>query len=117
MVKLAKESAYNKIKWKWTEAYHSVGGGYVCGQTSASSSDDQSPAAQVEHGWALQRTWKSVALSEKAKSYLLDMFWKGEETGKKATTSDVAFRMKSLRDETGQKIFTEIDWLTEQQIG
>ena len=50
MVKLAKESAYDEIKRKWTEACHSVGGGYVRGQASASSSDDQSPAGQVEHG-------------------------------------------------------------------
>ena len=57
-----------------------------------------------------------MAFSEKAKSHLLDMFWKGEETGKKATASDVAIRMKSLRDETGQKMFSKIDWLTEQQI-
>ena len=57
-----------------------------------------------------------MAFSEKAKSSLLNMFWMGEETGKKATASDVAFRMKSLRDETGQKMFTKIDWLTEQQI-
>ena len=39
---------------------------------------------------------------EKAKSYLLEVIWLGEETGKKATASDVAFRMKSARDETGQ---------------
>ena len=116
MVKLAKESAYDEIKRKWTEACHSVSGGYVRGQTSASSSDDQSPDGQVKHGWALRRTRKSVAFSEKAKSYLLDTFWMGEETGKKATASDVAIRMKSLRDETGQKMFTKIDWLTEQQI-
>lgn len=116
IVKLAKESAYDEIKRKWTEACHSVGGGYVRGQTSASSSENQSPASQVEHGWALRRTRKSVAFSEKAKSYLLDLFWMGEETGKKATASDVAFRMKSLRDETGQKMFSKIDWLTEQQI-
>ena len=44
------------------------------------------------------------------------MFWMREETGKKATASDVAFRMKSLRDDIGQKMFTKIDWLTEQQI-
>ena len=57
-----------------------------------------------------------MAFLEKPKSYLLDMFWMREETGKKATASDVAFRMKSLRDETGQKMFTKINWLTEQQI-
>ena len=116
LVKLAKESAYDEIKRKWTEACHSVSGGYVRGQTSASSSEKQSQPGQVEHGWALRRTRKSVAFSEKAKSYLLDVFWMGEETGKKATASDVAFRMKSLRDETGQKVFSKIDWLTEQQI-
>lgn len=116
LVKLAKESAFDEIKRKWTEACHSVSGGYVRGQTSASSSAKQSQPDQVEHGWALRRTRKSVAFSEKAKSYLLDVFWMGEETGKKATASDVAFRMKSLRDETGQKVFRKIDWLTEQQI-
>ena len=40
----------------------------------------------------------------------------GEETGKKATASDVAIKMKSLRDETGQKVFAKTDWLIEQQI-
>ena len=116
LVKLAKESAYDEIKRKWTEACHSVSGGYVRGQTLASSSEKQSPPGQVENGWALRRTRKSVAFSEKAKSYLLDVFWMGEETGKKATASDVALRMKSARNETGQKIFSKIDWLTEQQI-
>ena len=82
-MKLAKESAYDEIKQKWTEACHSVGGGYVRGQTSVSSSENQSPASQVEHGWALRTTRKSVAFSEKAKSYLLDLFWMGEETGKR----------------------------------
>ena len=44
------------------------------------------------YSWALRRTRKSVAFSEKAKSYLLDVFWMGEETGKKATAFDVAFK-------------------------
>jgi len=64
MVKLAKESVYDEIKRKWTEACHSVGGGYVGGQTSACTSDDQSPTSLVEHRWALRRTQKSVACSE-----------------------------------------------------
>ena len=44
------------------------------------------------------------------------MFWTGEETGKKANASDVASRMKSLRDDTGEKMFAKTEWLTEQQI-
>ena len=70
----------------------------------------------MELGWALQKNRKPVAFSEKAKSYLVDVFWAGEETGKKANASFVASRMKSLRDENGQEMFTKTDWLTEQQI-
>ena len=33
-------------------------------------------------------TQKTVAISQRAKNYLADMFWTGEETGKKATASD-----------------------------
>lgn len=117
MVRLAKESAYDEIKRKWTEACLSIGGGYVRGQTSAiSHSVDQALAGQVEQGWALRKSRKSVGFSEKAKSYLVDVFWTGEETGKKANASDVASRMKSLRNETGEKMFAKTDWLTEQQI-
>ena len=113
MLKLAKGSAYDEIKRKWMEACQSVGGGYLGGQTSAKDSDDQSSAGQFELGWALQRARKSVAFSEKANNFLVDVLWTGEETRKKANASEVASRMKSLRDDTGQKIFAKTDWLTE----
>ena len=116
MLKLARESAYDEIKRKWIEACHSVGGGYVQGQTSAKDSDDQSSTGQLELGWALRKAWKSVVFSEKAKNFLVEVFWTGEETGKKANASEVASKMKSLRDDTGQKMFAKTDWLTEQQI-
>ena len=70
----------------------------------------------LELGWALRRARKSVGFSEKAKNFLVDVFWTGEETGKKANASEVASRMKSLRDDTGQKMFAKTDWLTEQQF-
>ena len=95
---------------------HSLGGGYVRGQTSAKKSDNQFSAGQSELGWAMRRAQKSVVFLEKAKNYLVDVFWTGEETGKKANASKVASRMKSLRDDTGQKLFAKTDWLTEQQI-
>ena len=66
--------------------------------------------------WALWKTQRAVAISQRAKNYLADMFWTGEETGKKATASDVASKMKSSRGDTGQKMFSKTDWLTEQQI-
>ena len=113
MLKLPKKSTYDENKRKWIEACHSVGGGYVRGQTSAKDSDDQTSAGKLELGWALRRARKSVAFSEKAKNFLVDVFWTGEETGKKPNASEVASRMKSLRDDTGQKMFAKTDWLTE----
>ena len=108
---------HDKIRQKWAEACHSLGGGYVRGDSATFDSSDQAtPGEVVELGWALQKNRKPVAFSEKAKSYLVDVFWVGEETGKKANASFVASRMKSLRDENGQKMFTKTDWLTEQQI-
>ena len=67
--------------------------------------------------WALRKTGKAVAFFYRAKNYLLSVsFWTGEETGKKTTASDVAPKMKSSRDDTGHKMFSKTDWLTEQQI-
>ena len=68
----------------------------------------------MDLGWALWKTQKAVAISQRAKNYLADMFWTGEETGKKATASDVASKMKSSRGDTGQKMFSKTDWLTKQ---
>ena len=70
----------------------------------------------MDLGWALRKTRKAVAFFHRAKNYLADVFWTGEETGKKATASDMAPKMKSSRDDTGQKMFSKTDWLTEQQI-
>ena len=67
----------------------------------------------MEHGSGLRRAQKPVAFSERAKNYLVDVFWTEEETGKKANASEVASRIKSLRDDTGQKLFAKADWLTE----
>ena len=70
----------------------------------------------MDLGWVLRKTRKAVAFFLRAKNYLADEFWTGEETGKKATASDMAPKMKSSRDDTGQKMFSKTDWLTEQQI-
>ena len=88
------------------EAVHSVGVGYFHGQTSPKDPDEQS---QVDPGWALRKTRKVVAFSQKANNYLVNVIWTGEETVKKAIASDVASRMKSLRDDTGQKMFSETE--------
>ena len=83
-------------------ACHSIGDGYVRGRTSGKKSDEQSLTSQEDFGWALWKTQKTATFSQKAKNYLLDVCWTGEETSK-ATASNVASQISSLRDDTGQK--------------
>ena len=71
-------------------ACHSIGDGYVQGRTSGKNSDEQSLTSQVDFGWALWKTQKTATFSQKAKIYLLDVCWTGEETCK-ATASNVTF--------------------------
>ena len=56
----------------------------------------------MDFGWALWKTQKAAVFSQKAKNYLLDVCWAGEETSK-ATASNVASQISVLRDDTGQK--------------
>ena len=83
-------------------ACHSTGDGYVQGRTSGKNSDEQSLTSQVDFGWALWKTQKTATFSQKAKNYLLDVCWTGEETSK-ATASNVTSQISSLRDDTSQK--------------
>ena len=78
------------------------------------NSDEQSLTRQVDFGWALWKTQRATAFSQKAKIYLLDVCWAGEETIK-TTASNVTPQISSLRDDTGQKCYLRLR-LIEQQI-
>ena len=56
---------------------------------------------------ALWQTQKAATFSQKVKNYLLDVCWTGEETSK-ATASNVASQISSLRDNTGQKCYLRL---------
>ena len=68
----------------------------------------------MDFGWALWKTQKTATFSQKAKNYLLDVCWTGEETSK-ATASDVTSQISSLREDTSQKC-CPTDRLMQQQI-
>ena len=119
IVKLERESVYDDIKRKWADTCITVSGSYIHAEPSTSAVENTGasiPETREEEGWALRKTRKSVVFSEKAKNYLRGVFFKGEETGKKANGSEVATRMRTLRSANGEKMFGKTDWLTEQQI-
>ncbi|CAB4000825.1 RNA-directed DNA polymerase from transposon X-element, partial [Paramuricea clavata] len=67
-------------------------------------------------GWALKSTKEYKRLSEKQKTYLLDTYQVGEQTGQKADPVSVSRTMKRARLSSGEPMFTATEYLTAQQI-
>ena len=67
-------------------------------------------------GWALQKRAPSRKFPEAVKKYLTARFDLGEATGRKADPTQVSVDMRIARDESGQRIFTREDWLTNGKI-
>ena len=66
-------------------------------------------------GWALKKH-KSTRFSTAVKAYLNDKFLIGEETGNKASPTQVAWEMHRERDDKGDRLFVGGDCLSSQQI-
>ena len=66
-------------------------------------------------GWALKEH-KSTRFSTAVKAYLNDKFLIGEETGNKASPTQVAREMHRERDDKGNRLFVGGDCLSSQQI-
>ena len=116
MLKLAKKPTYNEIKKKWIEAVHSVGGGYVHSQTSAQDSGEQSLVTQVDLGWALWKRKKQLPFLKEQKIISQTCSGQGRKLVRRQLPLMWPPKMKSSRGDTGQKMFSKTDWLTEQQI-
>ena len=107
---LEKDNNYDVIRKRCCEVRSS----YTC--ASETELTPNSCGSTLEKGWALKKTKKGKRFTEPVKSYLLKIFVEGEESGRKATGTQVAFQMKSVRDEDGKKLFEKSDWLTANQI-
>ena len=66
-------------------------------------------------GWALKK-YKPTRFSTAVKAYLNDKFLIGEETGNKASPTQVAWEMHRERDDKGDRLFVGGDCLSSQQI-
>ena len=72
--------------------------------------------SDVVIGWAQTRSKRSNRFPEKVERFLLEQFMIGEETGRKVTPAEGANRMRSLRDDAGNRLFEKSEWLTVQQV-
>ena len=70
----------------------------------------------LKMGWALKSAKEYKRLSDKQKTYLLDTYQVGEQTGQKADPVSVSRTMKRARLLSGELMFTAAEYLTAQQI-
>ena len=113
--KLHEESQYYQIRRKWAQHCMSLkpqNRSYLF--TACSSSEEVE--SDVVIGWAQTSSKRSNRFSEQVKSFLLAQFMIGEETGRKVTPAEAATRMRSLRNDAGNRLFEKGEWLTVQQV-
>lgn len=113
--KLHEESQYDQIRRKWAKHCISLkpeNPSYF--ETASSSSEDIE--SEVVMGWAQARSRRRNRFSEQVKSFLLEQFMIGEETGRKITPAEATTRIRTLRNEVGDHLFGKEEWLTSQQV-
>ena len=72
---------------------------------------------ELEMGWALKSSnVRRSRFSSKQKDYLMKLFKIGEVTRRKANPMDVSKAMRSARDESGNRLFTNTEFLTPKQV-
>ena len=109
------EGIFDKLRQDWAKRFVTIDKRVVTAQSTASYNDNKS-ATTLPMGWALQKRAPSKKFPEAAKKYLTARFDLGEATGRKADPTQVSVDMRIARDESGQRIFTREDWLTNVQI-
>ena len=75
-----------------------------------------STIAALNEGWALKQMKKPYRFNEKQKSYLLDKFNIGQETGRKMDPEVVAREMRREKDSNGERVFAMAEFLTPLQV-
>ena len=113
--KLHEESQYDQIRRKWAEHCLSLKPENPSFLSTASSTA-KDVESEVVNGWALTKSKRSNRFSEEVKSFLLEQFMIGEETGRKITPAEATARMRSQRNEAGDLKFGKGEWLTIQQV-
>ena len=68
-------------------------------------------------GWALKSSQGGkTRFSDKQRAYLTSKFQIGEETGQKASPAQVSRMMMTAKDASGNRMFSNSEFLTVQQI-
>lgn len=110
------DSTENTTKRLWAEKCVSVRGNQHHVASSETELIDPSFSFTEAAGYALKKRKKGTRFSIKVKDYILNVFEAGETTGKKANPYSVSTNMRYEVDENGHRLFTQSEWLSQQQV-
>ncbi|VDI20325.1 Hypothetical predicted protein [Mytilus galloprovincialis] len=84
------------------------------------ATDDQTPQTKTQcslhSGWSLKGRRMNKRFSIAVKDYLLNLFMEGEQTGRKYTPTEASKKIRAVRDENGNRLFSPEEWLSSQQV-
>ena len=84
--------------------------------TSQSNANPQEQHHIVQKGWALRQERKQVRFKPHVHEYLRSVFDAGEKTGKKSSAIEVAAKMRLMKDDNEQRIFSPDECLQPSQV-
>jgi len=119
---LESESLYDTIRKKWASRVTGVTVARKRQQTAVRVFEQkaQSPAGtgkdRKTQGWALKSTKKPSRMTDKTKTYRMNIFEQGSQIGHKADSVQVSRQMKLEKDVDGKLVFKPDEWRTPQQI-
>jgi hypothetical protein len=109
--KLHRESQYDCVKRRWAAICTGIKSEKISTSSSCNNKESAVPETTLPTGWALKKRRKNTRLSPHVRSYLLEIFLQGEETGRKVSAQDAANQMKSKKNEAGDMVFSREEWL------
>ena len=114
--RLHRESQFDYIRLRYADMVNEELSKPLFGANYPSESQHSGmEVSSITMGWALKKH-KSTRFSTAVKAYLNDKFLIGEETGNKASPTQVAREMRRERDDEGNRLFVGGDCLSSQQI-
>ena len=114
--KLHRESQYDYVKRRWAAVCTGIKSENITTSSSCNNNESTVAVTTLPTGWALKKRRKNTRFSPRVRSYLLETFLQGEETGRKVSPQDATNRMRSKKDEAGNMVFAREEWLTVQQV-
>lgn len=83
---------------------------------SSSTGDFEILKNNITKGWALKGKRVSKEFSKKVKDFVTKMFQEGKRKGHRYTPVEASRKVRSARDENGNRVFSPEEWLSSQQV-